>query len=96
MTYAALAAPAGTMVTLAIPGPAGGAWTVAADGSGSWRLWRGAPSGPAPAAHVTLPVAIAWRLYTRTLARDAIRSAATIAGDPLLADRLFETVGIVA
>jgi uncharacterized protein (TIGR03083 family) len=93
VTFAATTAPEGTTVTLAVPGPAGGAWTVRRDGD-AWTLHRGEPDQPD--ARVQLPASVVWRMYTRTLPSEAIRQAATIQGQTALAERALSTVSIIA
>lgn len=93
VTFVDVDAALGTLVTLAIPGPAGGTWTVQRT-DGGWRLLVG--SGAVSTATVELPAAIAWRMYTRTLPVTELRASATITGDRALAERLLTTVAIVA
>ena len=93
VTFAEVEAPVGTLVTLIVPGPAGGAWTVQRHPTG-WRLLVGEPAEAA--ARVTLPPAVVWRMYTRTVERAELRAAATMRGDEALADVLLGTVAIVA
>jgi uncharacterized protein (TIGR03083 family) len=93
VTFRAVVAPLGTTVSLVIPGRAGGAWTVERR-EAAWRLWLGEPADPT--ARVVLPPAVAWRMYTRTLPREELRAAATMTGEPALAEQLLTTVSIVA
>jgi len=93
VTFATVDAAPGTAVTLEIPGAAGGVWTVRRGDSG-WGLFTGADASPG--ARVVLAAEDAWRMYTRTLPPSDIRAAATISGDPSLAERLLTAVAIVA
>jgi hypothetical protein len=91
-TFADMDAPAGTAVTLAITGPAGGEWTVRREGG--WRLYEGAPEQPN--ARVALPQDVAWRLFTKGMAPERARGSATVEGERRLGERLFDTVAIIA
>lgn len=88
----AVEAEEGTAVQMLIRGPAGGDWTVCRHGA-SWRL----TSSPAePSASVALDQEVAWRLFTKGISRDVARSQAELVGDPVLAERLLETVAVLA
>ena len=83
----------GTAVRLIVSGEAGGEWLARLQ-EGKWVL------GPAPnleaAATVQLDQDVAWRLFTKGIAREEAKRTARIAGDPLLAERIFDTVSILA
>ncbi len=89
---AEVAAPEGTALRLVISGESGGEW-VALREDGGWRL--GIAPGIAAAATVDLDQETAWRLFTKGIARDEARQAATINGDPFLAERVLDTVSIL-
>jgi hypothetical protein len=93
VAYGQTPAPPGTLVALAIPGPAGGDWALRRAEEG-WQLDAG-PAG-APACQVTLPPGVAWRLFTRGLAPEAARAQATLSGQVDLAAPLFDAVAILA
>jgi hypothetical protein len=80
---------------LIVTGEAGGAW-LARRQEGAWLL----DAMPEPAAEATATVAldqnIAWRLFTKGIAKEEAERAARIEGDPLLAARVFDTVSILA
>jgi uncharacterized protein (TIGR03083 family) len=89
------AAPAadGATVRLAISGEAGGVW-LASKRADRWTI---ASSEVSTAdACVELDQESAWRLFTKGLARAEARQVARIAGNRDLADRVFETVSILA
>jgi uncharacterized protein (TIGR03083 family) len=86
-------APEGTVVRLVISGEAGGAW-VARKEHGGWRL--GMAPGLAADATVALDQETAWRLFTKGIAPDEARRAARVAGQAALAERVFDTVSILA
>jgi uncharacterized protein (TIGR03083 family) len=87
------AAEDGASVRLIISGEAGGAWTARRQ-RGRWALER--PADDAADATVELDQETAWRLFTKGIAKDEGRQAAHIAGDLVLADRVFDTVSILA
>ncbi len=88
-----VSAPTGTALRLTITGDAGGEWVALRENDG-WRL--GVAPEMAAAASVTLDQETAWRLFTKGIAKDEARRAATIAGDPVLAERILDTVSILA
>jgi uncharacterized protein (TIGR03083 family) len=92
-TFRQVDAPEGTGITLTVTGEAGGIWSVvrAAD---TWQFYRGRPEQPQ--AEVELPQEIAWRLFTRGLSKTDARSHARLHGDPRLADKVLDTVAIIA
>jgi hypothetical protein len=85
--------PDGAALRLTIAGDAGGEW-VALRHNGDWML------GTAPRltvdAMVELDEDVAWRLFTKGISREEARRAARIDGDPILAERAFDTVSILA
>lgn len=85
-------APPGTRVTIEIQGEAGGTWTLqrAADG---WTLYTGADADAA--AHVRLPEAVAWRLFSKMADPEEARSAVSVSGDERLSEPLFRFVGFM-
>jgi uncharacterized protein (TIGR03083 family) len=90
--FAGVAAPDGTAVVLAVPGPAGGDWTALSE-DGRWVLRLGAPD--APAARATLDADVAWRLFTRGLSPEQAAERTSLEGDPALAGRILRTVSIL-
>jgi uncharacterized protein (TIGR03083 family) len=87
------AAAEGTAVRLIVSGEAGGVW-VARRQEGTWTLVKDA--GQPAAATVTLDQDVAWRLFTKGIAGEEAKRKARIEGDARLADRVFETVSILA
>jgi hypothetical protein len=83
----------GTALRLTITGDAGSEW-IALRHNGGWML------GTAPRmtvdAMVELDEDVAWRLFTKGISREEARRAARIDGDPILAERAFDTVSILA
>ncbi len=90
-TYQNVAAPDGTCVALAICGAGGGDWAVVREAS-AWQLYSGKPERADAA--VRLPVNTAWRLFTRGLPKE--RARAELSGNLILAEKLLETISILA
>lgn len=94
--YREAEAPPGTTVRFEITGEAGSVWYVSSrvlTRTGGWTLWLDAPSEPATA--VTLPQEIAWRLFTKGIARDEARRTARIEGRAELAAPIFAMTAII-
>jgi uncharacterized protein (TIGR03083 family) len=86
------AAPVGTTVRFEISGEAGGvlfvykaeeAWTLLLDSSAE------------PAANVSIPQDVAWRLFTKGIDRERARSLSVIGGKAGLAAPIFETTSVI-
>ena len=92
-TYRDTPAPKGTMVHLAIEGPAGGDWTLRRD-PGGWRLYAGA--GPQPSARATMTDDTAWRLFTKGLDGDTAASRVRLEGDQALGSVVLRVLAIMA
>jgi len=91
--YAGTVAPEGTHVRVVVKGEAGCAWSVVRMKHG-WALMDGVSTRPA--ATVTLDQDTAWRMYTRGLPPDAVRSRALIEGDAALGAVALTAVAILA
>lgn len=91
-TYRDVQAPEGTAVQLTITGEAGGEWFVVRENA-AWKLYVEVNSPPA--ARVTLDAGDAWRLFTKGLRKEVVRSRAALEGDPQLAARMLETISIL-
>jgi uncharacterized protein (TIGR03083 family) len=83
----------GASVRLTVSGEAGGAWTTRRQ-HGRWVLKRSADE--AADATVELDQEPAWRLFTKGISKEKARQTARIAGNRELADRVFDTVSILA
>lgn len=92
-TYRDVDAPPNSKVVLEISGPSGGAWTVVRE-SGGWKLYLGRPDKSD--AEVRLPEDTAWRLFTRGVTREQAREKSRTSGDHMLAEKLLETISIIA
>lgn len=77
-TFRAVPAREGVAVQVEIAGDCGGAWWLYR-GSDSWRLVEEAPG--APAAKVTIPQEIAWRIFTKGFDRASAEAQSRIEGD---------------
>jgi hypothetical protein len=86
-------APTGTTVRVVVTGAAGASWILSRQGSG-WSLR--ADNGEPAAATVELDQDSAWRLFTKGLAPGEAKGRAVTQGDPNLAEKVFDTVSIIA
>jgi hypothetical protein len=59
-----------------------------------WKLIK--QSAAEPAARVTIPQEIAWRIFTKGIDRYSARAEIKIEGDPHLATHVLELTAIVA
>ena len=84
----------GTSVRLTITGAAGGSWRMERWPDDGWVLTKDLDQ-PADATF-TLDQEPAWRLFTRAVSREEARDQARIEGEQQLAERVFETVSIIA
>ncbi len=85
-------APNGTSVLLEISGNSGGKW-VLSKGANGWSFSRECPREFA--CKVTLPQGIAWRVFTKGIDRNSVRSEIEIEGDPALADGVLGLTAVV-
>jgi hypothetical protein len=105
--YAATDAAEGTHVRVVVKGGAGCAWSVVrggkpearsrkpdGDGNGGWALMDDVRTRPA--ATVTLDEDTAWRMFTRGLPPEVVRSRASIDGDVGLGEVALSAVAILA
>jgi len=83
----------GTCLRLVITGEAGGEW-FAIRSHGVWLLRQEVES--APEATVTMDQEIAWRLFTRGMAKDFALQTVTLEGNLSLAERVLDMVSIIA
>jgi uncharacterized protein (TIGR03083 family) len=86
-------APEGTAVQLRVAGESGGDWSVVRERE-IWQLYEGEPDSPA--ARVTLDAGTTWRLFTKGIAPEQARRAATFEGDARLGERVLHAVAIIA
>jgi hypothetical protein len=86
-------APSGTTIQVEISGDCGGRWTLA-KGPLTWALVR-KPQHEF-ASRVTIPQALAWRLFTKGIDPGSVQTQITIEGDPFLGERVLHLTAIVA
>lgn len=91
-TYREVPAPDGSHVLFRVDGEAGGEWPLYRESS-RWLLTRDVDDPPL--AVVTIPEAIAWRLFTKGLDRATAERQIAIEGDRDIAGRVFDAVAIV-
>jgi uncharacterized protein (TIGR03083 family) len=91
-TYRAVPAAAGTHIDVVVPGASGGVWRLyrAPD---RWLLTADALAGPA--AQVTIPEDIAWRVFTKGISRADVAAQVVIEGDRALGLPVLDAVAIV-
>jgi hypothetical protein len=65
-TFREVDAPEGTSISLTVTGEAGGTWLAIRE-QGRWQLYWGEPDHPQ--AELELPDDIAWRLFTKGIAK---------------------------
>jgi uncharacterized protein (TIGR03083 family) len=90
--YRNLDAPPGAVVLLEISGDCGGKWFLLRESTG-WTL-TDQPIAE-PAATVTIPQEIAWRIFTKGLPRDSARARIQIKGHHRLAEGILQLTAIV-
>ena len=91
--YSDVDAPVGSIVRITVSGPSGGTWLIVRTQS-AWVLGRDDSS--ASDAHVTISEIDAWKLFTKSLTRGDIESAARVEGDLALGLRALSAVSIIA
>ena len=90
--YRDVAAPGGTALLVEVSGDCGGHWCLRRS-NGGWLFASELP--PVITAHVTIPQAIAWRIFTKGIDRTSARAQLTIQGDASLAEHILELIAIV-
>jgi len=90
--YRDVDAPAGTVLLLEISGECGGKWLLSR-GSTGWDFVNG--SAGVVASRVTIPQALAWRLFTKGIDRNSARAEIQIDGDQGLGEKVLSHIAIV-
>lgn len=90
--YRSTDAAADSLVEITVDGEGGGTWHLFRD-AGAWRLIT-TPAGT-PRAQATIPVDIAWRVFTKGIGRAEAESRVRIVGDYPLAAHLLKMITIV-
>lgn len=91
-TYGDKPAPPGTLLRVDVAGRCGGTWRLRR-GEGAWRLTAAASAEPAAA--IEIPQEIAWRIFTKGIAREEAAAAISVRGDRDLGLYLLNAVAIV-
>lgn len=91
--YRDVDASVGTIILVEISGDCGGKWLVAREAAG-WVLVRS--STGRIASRVTIPQALAWRLFTKGIDRHSARAQVEIDGDRDLGEKVLNLTAIVA
>jgi uncharacterized protein (TIGR03083 family) len=89
--YRSMAAPRGSAIRIHISGECGGDWHLYR--GDQWQL-SSAAAGTS-AATVTIPEEIAWRVFTKGIARDQAREQIRVTGDAALGDHVVTMLAIV-
>ena len=92
-TFRNVDAPGGACVSLRIVGEAGSAWSLVRTGQG-WRLIGGLEESAD--ATVEMDQDTAWRLFTKAFSPVDARERASLSGDQRLAERVLQTVSVIA
>jgi uncharacterized protein (TIGR03083 family) len=87
-----VAAPAGTTIMVEISGDCGGRWSLA-KGPLVWSLVRKPETEYRT--RVTIPQELAWRLFTKGIVPDLIRTQIGMEGDPILGEKVLHLTAIV-
>jgi uncharacterized protein (TIGR03083 family) len=90
--YRDVNAPAGTTIDVEIAGDCGGHWFLSKSPS-AWALVKNPPASIA--ARVTIPQALAWRLFTKGVDRGTARAEIQMEGNPELAEKVLQLTAIV-
>jgi uncharacterized protein (TIGR03083 family) len=90
--YRSMPAPRGTAISISVTGDCGGEWHLCR--AESWLLSR--EPADAVAAAVAIPQDIAWRIFTKGIARDAARERVRVSGDAALGNHVLEMLAVVA
>ena len=92
-TYRNVSARAGTAIRITVSGECGGSWNLRREDSG-WVLTE--PGTDQPAAETTIPQEIAWRIFTKGIARASAQSQVKTTGDAVLALHVLSMISIVS
>lgn len=82
-----------TLVALTITGEAGGRWGLRREGD-KWTLYADVTEDAD--AEAILPQEVAWRLFSKGMTSTEARDHATLQGDLSLAEKLLDTVSVIA
>lgn len=91
-TFRDVNAEPGTAILIEVAGDCGGRWCLVRS-SDTWKLASELPGDIAGS--VVIPQAIAWRLFTKGIDKNAASSMLSFTGDRLIAERVLDLVAIV-
>lgn len=93
--YRDVEAPAGTAISLVVPGDSGWAWTLLREApeDSRWALYRG--EADRPATRVAAEHSVVWRLFYNALPPESAREKVAIEGDESLAEPLLRTRSVM-
>ena len=89
--YRSMSAPPGTALTIHVSGDCGGDWHLYC--GDAWML-ASEPAGTIVAT-VTIPQDIAWRIFTKGIARENARQHVRVTGDAVLGTHVLNMLAIV-
>jgi uncharacterized protein (TIGR03083 family) len=89
--YRSISAPPGTAIRIHVSGDCGGDWHLCH--GDDWIL--ASDLAGTIVATVTIPQDIAWRVFTKGIAREDARKQVRVTGDPVLGNHFLSTVAIV-
>jgi uncharacterized protein (TIGR03083 family) len=92
-TYRTVPVAQPTVLKFVVTGEAGDVWYLVGE-DGHWSLAKGVERQPV--AVVTMDQETCWRLFTKGMDKEQARAQTVIQGDHTLAERLLETVSIIA
>ena len=92
--YRGVRARDGSAVKLSLLGDSGGAWFVVRIGN-SWELYVDADDASADG-EINIGQEDAWRLFTKSVSKEAVLPAVRMSGDEGLASRALDTVSVIA
>ncbi len=90
--YRDLSAPPGAAIQFRLSGECGGDWFLMR-GNGGWEF--AAEPIKEPATILRVPQEMAWRLFTKGVSLEIARAQVEIAGDPSLAEPIFDVVAVI-
>ncbi len=83
----------GDRIVVRTTGAAACQWTLLRDHDG-WTLWEG--GGQGAVSEITVPADVAWRLWTKSMDREAARASIQVAGDGSAVNPMLKFVSIMA
>ena len=92
--YRGVRARDGSAVKLSLLGDSGGVWFVVRVGNG-WKLYADAGDAT-PDGEITISQEDAWRLFTKSVSKEAVLPGVRMSGDVELASRALDTVSVIA